>query len=324
MGTVVGASPDFRRSGAAVEETFAEYLISNIWLINGILDALEGDLELRLHHRSLMESSGLQTILDITQSLDIPSVNNHLGRLQERLDGDAESLAETMERNSVFNLSDPGEVFDILCVQTQDTKAQAHLLSILQHLLLIRHDDRNAVHRFQVIDSVVTDLVMDNKLGGAEKRLGLSVERLVGQLEQTNKARALEDDLIKSCSTVLQLKAENQDLEERMAHTEALLGTLQAEIARLQAELSKSSHTLESPKSHKAAASADAALKENIPLTPQRSSAQPAIPRLAFRGFSSWFSTPQASPAGSPAMISRRSPFSGAFNDDDDRMTGNS
>ena len=319
---MVGASPDFRRSGAVVGETFAEYLISNIWLINGILDALEGELDLRLHHRSLMESSGLQTILDVTRSLDIPSVNNQLDRLQERLDGDVEDLAGDTDHDSAFNLSSPEEVLRLLREKTQETKAHDYLLSILQHLLLVRFDNQDAVHHFQVIDSAVTDLVMDYKLGGAEKRLGMSVEKMVKQLEQIDKAKALEEDLMKSCGVVLQLKAENQDLKERVADTEALVDSLQAELSRLRVDLSRNSHLLNSPKALKTATST--AVKENVPLTPQQPLVQPAVPRLTFRGFSSWFSTPQASPVGSPAMSIRRAPLPNAFNGGDELNTGSS
>ncbi|KIP07992.1 hypothetical protein PHLGIDRAFT_117647 [Phlebiopsis gigantea 11061_1 CR5-6] len=322
MGSPVGASPNFRRSGATTEDTFSEYLISNIWLINGILDAMEDDLHLRLHHRSLMEASGLQAILEITQSLDIPSVNNQLVRLQEKLDEDAQDLGESLARDSSIDLSDPEDVFKALCEQVNESKARDHLLSILQHLLLVRRDDQRIVHHFQVIDTVITDLVMDKKLGGAEKRLGLSVERVVGQLEQIDKAKALEDDLIKSCSTILQLKAENQDLEERLAHSDTLASSLRDEISRLHAQLSRNSRYLESPLPIKPAG-IDVTLKENIPLTPQQSPGQSAIPRLNFRGFSSWFTTPQSSPAGSPAMTARRSPLPGAaFHDGGNSLAG--
>ena len=321
MGSPVGASPNFRRSGATMEDTFSEYLISNIWLINGILDAMEDDLDLRLHHRSLMEASGLQDILEATRALDIPSVNNQLARLQEKLNDDAQDLGESLARDSSVDLSDPEDVFRALCEQVKESKARDHLLSILQHLLLVRRDDQHIVHHFQVIDTVITDLVMDKKLGGAEKRLGLSVERVIGQLEQVDKAKALEDDLIKSCSAVLQLKAENQDLEERVAHSDTLINTLKAEVSRLHVQLAKHSRGLESPLPLKPAG-VDASLKENIPLTPQQSPGQTAISRLNFRGLSSWFTTPQASPAGSPAMSSRRSPLPGAVFHDGESSTG--
>ena len=107
-----------------------------------------------------------------------------------------------------------------------------------------------------------------------------------------------------------------------MADTEALVDSLQAELSRLRMDLSRNSHLLNSPKALKTATST--AVKENVPLTPQQPLVQPAVPRLTFRGFSSWFSTPQASPVGSPAMSIRRAPLPNAFNGGDEFNTGSS
>lgn len=275
--------------------------------MNSIMAIIE-DVDLRLHHRSLMESSGLHAILDLARTVNIPGIEKQLDLFQQTLDDDAQSLGETPE--ATCDLSNLDEVFSTLRTRVQDSKAQANLLSILQHFLLVRTDDPTFLHRFQLLDTVVTDLVMDQKLGGAEKRMGLSVERIVGQLQQVELAKDLETDLIKSRSTVLQLKAENEHLEERMSHTEALVGTLQTEIARLQAALATANAgAARSPKAF-GSGFADAALKENVPPVPRHYS---PIPRLTFRGFTTWFGSPQTE-------VTQENRISGVFDDADESI----
>ena len=135
---------------------------------------------------------------------------------------------------------------------------------------------------------------MDDKLGGAERRIGLSVDRLVGQLKQLENARVVEDELVQTRSAAHHLRAENQDLEERLAHAESCAIALQAGNNRLQAVLR---------------AGAGAVGKTGVVGSPQKENVPPAtttmatatvaptqsvVPRLTFRGLSSWFGAPQS------------------------------
>lgn len=258
--------------------------MSNILLINGIVQAID-DLDVRMHHRSLMEASGLHDILELARNMNISSVDKQLDLLEQVLEDDEKSLDLTADDGSDCDFSNIDDVYAALRTKTDDSAAQKYLLSTLQHLLLLHAKDRSFVQRFQLVDSVVGDLVMDAKLGCAEKRMGLSVERIVEQLNQVDKARTMEDELIRARSDVLQLKAENAALRERAMYADTLLGTLQAEIMRLQESMKASSaRTTDSPR-------LGWFNKENLPLSPQGSKLASAAARPSF--FSSWFAAPQ-------------------------------
>ena len=210
--------------------------MSNILLMNGIMEAID-DLTLRLHHRSLMESSGLRAIISLSRDLGVETIDKQLDLFQQTLDDDQGSLDEQSSHGRSCDLSNIDEVYSALRAKTDDTKAAGYLLSIMQHLLLIRDDRSDFTHHFQLIDTVVSDIVLDCKLGGAEKRIGLSVQRMVSQLNQVERTQQLEEDLVKTRSAALELKLEKEELEDRLERSEQMIMNLQTIISRLDGQL---------------------------------------------------------------------------------------
>lgn len=204
--------------------------------MNGIMEAID-DVDVRLHHRCLMESSGLHNIARLSRELGIVTIDKQLDLFQQTLDDDQESLDERSSLDHSCNLVNVEDVFKSLCMKTDNTKAKDHLLSILQHLLLVPDDTPDFVHHFQLIDTMVADLVMDPKLGGAEKRFGLSVEQMVSQMNQVERTQKLEEDLVKVRSAALEAKLEKEDMEDRLARSEEMIMHLQTVISRLDSQL---------------------------------------------------------------------------------------
>lgn len=210
--------------------------MSNILLMNGIMQAID-DLDVRVHHRSQMQSCGLQTIIKLAHDCGIAIIDKQLELFEQTLEDDERSLEVRIHQINSCDLGSLDDVYNALRAKTKGLeKAEAHVLSILQHLLLIRQDGSDLVHHLQLVDSVVSDVVMDKKLGGAEKRMGLSVERIVGQMDQVERARAVEEELINIRSTALHLKIEKEALEDRVAHADKLVANLQAQVLQLSFE----------------------------------------------------------------------------------------
>jgi hypothetical protein len=210
--------------------------MSNILLMNGIMQTID-DLDVRLHHRSQMETCGLQTIVRLARNCGIAVIDTQLDLFQQTLEEDERSLEERMRQIDSCDLTNLGDVFDAIRTKTKGSeRAETYLLSIFQHLLFIHQDGPELVHLLQILDSVVSDIVMDKKLGGAEKRLGLSVERIVGQLQQVERAKTAEEELVKTRTAALHLKIEKEALEDRIARSGELVASLQSEIAKLRLE----------------------------------------------------------------------------------------
>lgn len=276
--------------------------------MNGIMQAID-DLDLRLHHRAQMETCGLQTLIKQARKCNIAIINKQMDLFQQTLEEDERSLEERMQHINACDMGSLDDVYHALRAKTKGSeKAETYFLSILQHLLLIHQDGSELVHVLQLIDSIVADVVMDKKLGGAGKRLGLSVERIVGQMEQVERARTAEEKLINVRSAALHLKMEKEAMEDRIAHADDLVAHLQAEVSHLKLTQDKSHSASNTPYKDRIAQLADilpgspSTLAYVPTSTPQRTrrtpllsanaaNKLPAVPtgRQPFWGISSWF-----------------------------------
>lgn len=293
--------------------------MSNILLMNGIMEAID-DLDVRLHHRSLMQSSGLPTIAQLARGLGIGTIVKQLDLFEQTLADDAESLDERMSQDHSCNIVDMDDIYNTLRAKVDNSKAKDHLLSIFQHLLLVPDNKSDFAHHLQLIDTVIADVVMDSKLGGAEKRLGLSVERMVSQMNQVEKTQKLEEDLVKVRSAALELKLEKEDLEDRLGRSEQMIMSLQTVIARLDCEvhdpapvarskagsedqLAQPALGLDSSGSSSGGSRShppDITIVQNVEKDVKSvSSPPPTTPKLSFWGISSWLGNRQA-PADVP------------------------
>ena len=120
-----------------------------------------------------MEAAGLQQIIRISRTFGVSGIETQMNKLQQMLDDDERRLKERMDQEILRDLANPEDVWTALRSKTQNCKARDYFLSMMQHLLLIREEGPALVHYFQLIDSMVTDVVMDKKLGGAEQRMSL-------------------------------------------------------------------------------------------------------------------------------------------------------
>ena len=139
------------------------------------------------------------------------------------------------------DLRNPEDVYNALRAKTADSRAKDHFLSIMQHMLLIREEGPALAHYYQLIDSLVADVVLDKKLVGAEQRLGHSVERIIAQFNEADRHQHLEDELVKANAAALRFRLEKEALEEEVAQgVDGLVGTLKAKVARVEEKLALS------------------------------------------------------------------------------------
>ncbi|KAI1788457.1 hypothetical protein LXA43DRAFT_1159295 [Ganoderma leucocontextum] len=236
MGTLVGASDEVKRHGG-VDSSLNDYALSNLFFINGLMRHI-GDLDIRVHHRAQMEAAGLQSIVEHCWSFGVAVIDKQLQMLQQALDEDEAKLKERIDQEILRDLANPEDVYNALRAKTAESKAKDHFLSILQHMLLIREEGPALAHYYQLIDSLVADIVLDKKLVGAEQRLGHSVERIIAQFNEADRHQQLEEELALSNASALRLRLEKEALEEEVAQGEGgLVGSLKAKVARLEEKL---------------------------------------------------------------------------------------
>ncbi|KAJ8469007.1 hypothetical protein ONZ51_g9273 [Trametes cubensis] len=236
MGTLVGASDEVKRHGG-VDPSLNDYTLSNIIFINAIMVNID-DVDIRVHHRAQMDAAGLQRIIAHCRTFGVAVIDKQLQILQNMIDDDEAKIKERIDQEILRDLANPEDVYNALRAKTSDTKAKDHFLSILQHMLLIREEGPALAHYFQLIDSLVADVVLDKKLVGAEQRLGHSVERIIAHFNEADRHQHLEDELAKANAAALRYRLEKEALEEEVAQGEGgLVGSLKSKVARLEEKL---------------------------------------------------------------------------------------
>jgi cytokinesis protein len=145
------------------------------------MDTIE-DIDIRLYHRSLMDSAGLQRIIALCHEIGIEPMKAQLDQLQAILEDNELRLRERYNQGILRNLRNPEDIWNTIRCITENTNASEYFLSMMQHLLLTQEESHDMVGYYRFMDSLVRDVVMDRKLGTAERRLGHSVQRLIAQL----------------------------------------------------------------------------------------------------------------------------------------------
>ena len=202
------------------------------------------DFDLRFHHRSQMESAGLQKIIELCMNFGVPAMDKQIKKIKDLFVEDEKVLRERLDRGILQDLTNPQDVFNAINAKTDGTRARNYFLSMMQHLLLIREDGQSMVHYYRLLDSIVTDVVLDNKLGGAEQRMGRSVDRIIAQFNDADRYQAMEDEAAKARALAVQLNLEKEKLEDEISQGhDGLVGNLKVHITSLEEKLSVSRET---------------------------------------------------------------------------------
>ena len=185
-----------------------------------------------------MEAAGLQRILELCRSFGVQTVDYAVGQIEKVLSDDEDQLRAALDSKTLQNLSSLEDVYSVLKAKTDDTKAKDYLLSMLQHLLLIREEGADMVHTYQVLDTLVTDVVMDKRYNRGEQRLGQSVARIIAQLNEADRYQQIESELAKANGAALRYRYEKEQLEAEVAEgSEGLVGKLKEKISKLEEKL---------------------------------------------------------------------------------------
>ena len=206
-------------------------------MMNGILVGCN-DLDLRIHHRSQMEAAGLHRVLELLGAFGHAPLDKLLKIFGRTLEEDEKKLRERLDQDFLKDFRSAEDVFKAIQAKTENLKARDYLLSTLQHLLLIREDGPALTRYYQLIDSIVADVVLDKKLAGAEHRLGQSVDRIIAQFNEADRLQAVEDEAAEARAYALQLKLEKDALDAEISQgVDGLVGKLKEQMAQLEEKL---------------------------------------------------------------------------------------
>ncbi|KDN36098.1 hypothetical protein K437DRAFT_229937, partial [Tilletiaria anomala UBC 951] len=247
MGSLVGASDELKKISLigpqAQESSLNEYAINNMFLINAILNHdIVHEFEVRVHLRNQMDASGLQRILIKMRAFKNPDLDLQIQVFEKGAEADHEDVVESFNRDVLTDLGDPVDVFKAIVEKVQGSRAYDFFLSALQHLLLIRHESEGLVHYYQLIDSLVTAVVMDRK-GAVEgsdltSLLGVSVNQVLSRFADQDKIDATDAEMQRLRAKLQDSEQERSKLEAQLNQgTAGLMENLEGQIKALEDDL---------------------------------------------------------------------------------------
>lgn len=216
---------------------------SCLQLINAILSNID-DTDFRLHLRNEIMRSGLCDLLEnLTTSSDRSPVSSELNIqvkvFNEHKDEDFDELTSRFEAIR-FDLEDISECFQLIHNSIKATPSEPYLLSMLQHLLLIRDDPYARPAYYRLIEECVSQIVLhksgcdpDFRYG---KKINIDVDYVIEHIVERSRAeeeknnnelcQKLEESLTakqESEAKVLQLETKAQDYEHQIKELKARL-----------------------------------------------------------------------------------------------------
>ena len=150
-------------------------------MINALISTPD-DLDFRLHLRNEIIREGFAEALPGLREMDQEDLNRQLDIFDEHKEDDAVEFQHRYN-DIALHMEDMDEVFSVLKNIVQDTPSETQLLSILQHLLLIRDDVFARPQYFKLIHECVSQIVLQKSGVDPDfsaRKLQIDVDNLIG------------------------------------------------------------------------------------------------------------------------------------------------
>ncbi|EEH50140.2 uncharacterized protein PADG_06219 [Paracoccidioides brasiliensis Pb18] len=208
MGSLVGASEEFRSGGIGMENLLMEYAVATMFLINMIVDAPENDLPLRCHIRAQFTACGIKRLLVKMEGFQYEAIDKQIEQYRENeaidyedlLQRETSSMKDSVEIE-VIDINDPVHITNAITSKMKEGRALDYFMSAMHHMLLIRQNSgEDVVRMFQLVDAMLSYVAMDRRLPDLDLRQGLtfSVRSLLDKLHTDAEARVAFDEALEA------------------------------------------------------------------------------------------------------------------------------
>ncbi|XP_049825993.1 disheveled-associated activator of morphogenesis 1 isoform X2 [Aethina tumida] len=212
--------------------------------VNAVLNYGLGqeNLEFRLHLRYEFLMLGIQPVIDKLRGHENETLNRHLDFFEMVRNEDEKELARKFEQEHVDTKS-ASAMFDLIRRKLSHTAAYPHLLSLLEHCLLIPLDYGSHPQHWLLFDRIVQQIVLQQNEKSTIKDLdvcpiNINVKEIVHLL-------AKEEELVAARKKAEELEKENTDMSNRLAKKEQELDQRTQEKEDIESSLSRIKERLE-------------------------------------------------------------------------------
>ncbi|XP_055541574.1 disheveled-associated activator of morphogenesis 1 isoform X1 [Wyeomyia smithii] len=230
--------------------------------INAVLNYGPGqeNLEFRLHLRYEFLMLGIQPVIDKLRKHENETLNRHLDFFEMVRNEDEKELARKFGHEHVDTKS-ANAMFDLLRRKLSHSTAYPHLLSLLQHMLMLPHTGPNAQH-WLMFDRVVQQIVLQQEERPPSEidpdqdktsELSLKIQDpdiapLKIDVKKIVKLLVKEEELVAARTRAEDLERENCEINGKLAKKEQELDLrtqekedLETSLARMRERLEKES-----------------------------------------------------------------------------------
>uniref|UniRef100_A0A915Q4P3 Formin-like protein n=1 Tax=Setaria digitata TaxID=48799 RepID=A0A915Q4P3_9BILA len=201
-------------------------------LVNALLSsgAAENSLEFRMHLRIELLMLGLHNILEQLRATSSPVLDDHFDLFEMSRQEDEQHFARSDSGTSTpIDVENPADIVELLMERLSSTIAMPHLISILQHLMLVPSDDKN-IHLWRLLDIVLQQLVLQVKIDSCtdaqEPIVSIDMNKVLSRLhtqhEYDNLERMyneLEEELRRERMNVIELQSRLADCDLRSIYS---------------------------------------------------------------------------------------------------------
>jgi len=209
--------------------------------INAVLNYGAGseNLEFRLHLRYEFLMLGIQPVIEKLRKHENETLNRHLDFFEMVRIEDEKELAKKYDTIHVDTKS-ASAMLEALKSKLNHTPAMPHLLSLLEHLLLLPPDWGSTPRHFILADRVIQQIVLQTENGENPdiEVIDINVREIIDLLAQ-------EEEVLTSKQRVEDLEKENIDLNENISKKESEHDLKCQEKEDLEANLARTKEKLE-------------------------------------------------------------------------------
>ena len=205
-----------------------------ICLIQGLTSG--SDIRVRWSVRAQLDSAGLHDIFDKVAQWNDEVTTRMIRQYDEEAEADRRDLLEEQDQMLLQSMRKPEDVFRALLHMTSGSKAGAYLLNSLRHLLLIKEGGDEKVRYFQLIDRLITSIIMNDtpELGQDFSRaFGTSVSHLIGKFVEQEKMENALQEIKQLRASLAEVTREKIELSEEMDRDD-LIASLKSQVAEFE------------------------------------------------------------------------------------------
>ncbi|XP_005801208.1 disheveled-associated activator of morphogenesis 1 [Xiphophorus maculatus] len=186
--------------------------------INAVLSqgAGEDNLNFRIHLRYEFLMLGIQPILDKLRSREDSTLDRHIDFFEKQRTEDEAQIAKRFKTTHIDTKS-ASQMFDVITSKLSHTEAYPHLLSALQHCLIIPYNNsRMSVQYWVLLDRIIQQLVLQTDKGEDPDVAPLgdfNMKNVLSMLVKENEMKRWKEEAD-------EMRKEHQKLQQRLEKKE--------------------------------------------------------------------------------------------------------